>query len=239
MKLLVSVRDAIEAQAAIDGGANIIDAKDPDGAALAPVTRAALREITAIVGSKPISAALGDLDAETPRRVDDVIGPLPLTFAKVGVGHGGGIGRAIAVRTQLSARGTAALVLAAYADRGPRVSLAIDMAERAGARGVLLDTADKTRGTLFDHLPLDRIADWIALAHTAGLLVAIAGSLGTKELPLVQSLGADIAGVRGAACESGRTGRVSAERVRELLRSCNVRNGPSPELAPKLAIHDA
>jgi uncharacterized protein (UPF0264 family) len=32
----------------------------------------------------------------------------------------------------------------------------------------------------------------------------------------VRDAGADIAGVRGAACENGRTGRVSADRVRLL-----------------------
>ena len=36
MKLLVSVADAAEARAAIEGGADIIDAKDPTTGALGP-----------------------------------------------------------------------------------------------------------------------------------------------------------------------------------------------------------
>ena len=41
----------------------------------------------------------------------------------------------------------------------------------------------------------------------------LAGKLAADDLPFVRDTGADVAGVRGAACEGGRTGRVSADKV--------------------------
>ena len=47
MQLLVSVADAADAVAAIEGGADIIDAKDPSRGPLGPVSAAALDAILA------------------------------------------------------------------------------------------------------------------------------------------------------------------------------------------------
>ena len=59
-------------------------------------------------------------------------------------------------------------------------------------------------------------SDWIALARLHELTVAVAGSLRIGDFPIVADAGADIVGVRGAACDTGRDGRVSAARVRAL-----------------------
>ncbi len=62
MKLLVSVADAAEAQAAVEGGADIIDAKDPTTGALGRVSLSVLQAIRETVASSiPLSAALGDV----------------------------------------------------------------------------------------------------------------------------------------------------------------------------------
>ena len=47
--------------------------------------------------------------------------------------------------------------------------------------------------------------------------VALAGRLRRTDLAIARDAGADIAGVRGAACEGGRTGTVTSARVRELV----------------------
>jgi uncharacterized protein (UPF0264 family) len=59
---------------------------------------------------------------------------------------------------------------------------------------------------------------WVRHAHEAGLTAAVAGKLTVDDLKWVYECGADIVGVRGAACETGRTSRVDAEKVR-LLRA--------------------
>jgi (5-formylfuran-3-yl)methyl phosphate synthase len=71
------------------------------------------------------------------------------------------------------------------------------------------------------------LARWVAQAHDAGLLVALAGKLTADDLSFVRDAGADIAGVRGAACDGGRTGRVSSDKVAQLRTMCNPPKGGS------------
>ena len=62
MKLLVSVVSAAEARAALAGGADIIDVKDPrEGALGAPSPRTLAEVVAAVDGAAPVSVALGDL----------------------------------------------------------------------------------------------------------------------------------------------------------------------------------
>jgi (5-formylfuran-3-yl)methyl phosphate synthase len=206
MKLLVSVADAADATAAMEGGADIIDAKDPSRGPLGPVTPEALAAIIASVGGRrPVSAALDEYSDGVPL----------LAFAKLA--------------RPRSVPGCA-IVLAAFADRC--WEQVIDVATRNGAHGVLLDTSDKNGPGLFDLVSEDAVRQWVERAHDAGLTVALAGKLTADDLPKAAALGADIAGVRGAACDGGRGGRVSAERVRALaLAACSEATAP-PKTSP-------
>ena len=69
MRLLVSVRSAEEVSAALAGGADIIDAKEPARGSLGRVTPAVLSAIAACTpASVPLSVALGDCaDLDTLR----------------------------------------------------------------------------------------------------------------------------------------------------------------------------
>jgi uncharacterized protein (UPF0264 family) len=217
MRLLVSVRDARDARAAVRGGAEIVDAKDPRRGALGPVTPRTLARIRAAVPPGiPVSAALGDAAAER-------VVPRGVAYVKVGLPdvRDAEHARALAHRAaQGAAEAGAELVLVAYADAsraGTPPPLAVpDIAAAAGARGVLLDTAFKDRGSLFELLDVARVAQWLAAARAAGLFTALAGSLGEPGLRTALALGADIVGVRGAACDGGRMGRVSVARVAAL-----------------------
>ena len=86
MQLLVSVSDAMEAGDAIDGGADIVDAKDPSSGPLGPVT---LETLTAIQrrtgGRRPLSAALGDPSGEVDaHRMARAFVSTGVDFVKVG-----------------------------------------------------------------------------------------------------------------------------------------------------------
>jgi uncharacterized protein (UPF0264 family) len=227
VQLLVSVRNTVEAQAALLGGADVIDAKDPAAGALGAVSSDDLRAIRWAVGAwRPVSAALGDAASE--REVEEAAydaaccGP---AFVKLGFT---GVGEAARVRVLLDAavrgvsrtRGRTAVIAVGYADAErvgsvPPLTL-VAIAQAAGAAGVLVDTARKETGTLLSWMTTGALAAWIETAHEAGLIASVAGRLGASELPVVRDLGADIAGVRGAACEGGRAGRVSASLVRQL-----------------------
>src|SRR5437660_622021 len=92
------------------------------------------------------------------------------------------------------------------------VSVAGPTEARAALRGGadVIDAKDPRRGAL-GPVPRRRLA-----AHAAGLFAALAGGLSDADFPTVRVLGADLVGVRGAACVGGRTGRIAADRVAAL-----------------------
>src|SRR6478736_6242224 len=91
MRLLVSVRSAAEAAAAVTGGADIIDAKEPSRGSLGPVEPTVLRAIAeALPGGTPLSVALGDVN--DPAAAGNALVPLEAVparpaelFVKVGL----------------------------------------------------------------------------------------------------------------------------------------------------------
>jgi len=221
MQLLVSVTDAREARAALAGGADVVDAKDPRRGALGAVAPGRLRAIYDAVGAhRPVSAALGDAtQAAHIGRAAQTAAEAGVTYVKVGFR---GIGSPARVRHLAAAAGAGAgvrLILVGYADwkraDGPRPAVVLEVAAAVGAIGVLLDTAFKGTG-LFDLVSRDTVGRWVAAARGAGLLTALAGGLEGPDLQTAREAGADIVGVRGAACDGGRSGCVSIARVAAL-----------------------
>ena len=246
MQLLVSVRSAAEAMAALDGGADIIDAKDPRAGALGAVSIDALHDIhAAVAGRRAVTAAIGDASDEAAIAATAcAFADAGTRFVKIGFGGIRSAARieslaAAAQRGAVAGAAASAVVLVAYADDDSRTSRTpaalVEIAARVGAGGVLLDTADKRGPGLTRLLDQRTLAAWVARAHDAGLFVALAGKLAADDLPVVRDTGADIAGVRGAACDGGRTGRISAELVRALrLESGRVRLQPDRDPAVRL-----
>ena len=74
------------------------------------------------------------------------------------------------------------------------------MASAAGVEVCLLDTAIKDGRGLLEWLSPEALTSLVAEAHDAGLEMALAGALRAEDLPVVRDTGADIAGVRSAAC---------------------------------------
>jgi hypothetical protein len=238
MRLLVSVADAGEARAAIEGGADVIDAKDPSQGALGAVSEPRLREIvSAVARARPISVALGDVGSNgglAVERLAAAAASFGVDYVKVGFGAevsavqaGRRVDRLIVI-----VAGVSEVILAAYGDaRDGRLDLytALDVAARAGAAGVLLDTLDKRGVGLFDVLSAEEVEGWVAAAHAANLMVAVAGSLREADLAVAYGVRADLVGVRGAACDGGRGGCISATRVQELalaMRSLRAQGQP-------------
>ena len=234
MHLLVSVASAADARAALAGGADLIDAKDPLAGALGPVTEDELRAIHDAVGRRrPVTAALGDAAdeaaVEAAARTAAAIG---VAFVKIGVAGITSVER-VAALIAATVRGARAggpacsVVAVTYADRGP-ACLTMSALRRAaatgGARGLLLDTANKAGAGVRGYLDTASLATWIAETHDAGLFAAVAGKLTLEDIPIVRACHADIAGVRGAACTGGRSGRVDVTRVQALHRASRLPN---------------
>jgi (5-formylfuran-3-yl)methyl phosphate synthase len=230
MQLLVSVRSAAEVGPALSGGADIIDAKEPSRGSLGSVSPATLREILALVPAEcPFSLALGDLTS--PEEVMALMASLELpvrpapTYLKLGfagVHSPEMVTRILATAVAgVAKKGSVALVVAvAYADAARAETLAPELissrARDAGAAGVLLDTHRKDGIGLLGWLAPPELASWVASVRREGLLTALAGALTLEDMNTVCQAGADVVGVRGAACEGGREGRITATRVQAL-----------------------
>ena len=233
MRLLVSVRGPVEACAALAGGADVIDAKDPACGALGAVSAERLAAIRRAVGAaRPVSAALGDARDEGTVAAA-AAAAAGAAFVKLGFGGVTSAARAqrLARAARRNAGAATALVLVAYADWRRATSLAPDrllaVAVDTGATGLLLDTAWKD-APLFALVSPDAVAAWVAAVRAAGLFAALAGSLSGADFATARAVGAELVGVRGAACVGGRKGRVSQARVAALQRL--VRAAPPPTL---------
>src|SRR5207302_6602391 len=104
----------------------------------------------------------------------------------------------------------------------------VAVAAETGAAGLLLDTAWKD-APLFALESPHAVAAWVDAARAAGLFAALAGSLSGGDFATARAVGAELVGVRGAACIGGRKGRVSRARVGALQGL--VRAPPSPTLS--------
>src|SRR5262249_8500279 len=112
----------------------------------------------------------------------------------------------------------------AYADAvraaAPPPVAVVDFARRYGrrsrVRAVLFDTFHKDGSTLLDWLPGEELPGMVGTCRSAGVKVALAGSLAAREIDRLGGVRPDWFAVRGAACDGGRDGAVSEQRVRDL-----------------------
>jgi hypothetical protein len=229
-RLLVSVRSADEAAVALEAGADLIDVKEPArgpmGAADAQVIVDVVRRVA---GRAPVSAALGDVgDPPTRReaiegRRDAIAG---LALAKLGLAGAADVydwpsrwGRHVARLPTLTAP-----VAVAYADwtqaRAVHPYAVLSGGAALGCAAVLVDTFDKSSGSLVERWTLDQLAQFVISARALGLVVVLAGSLSLETLSDVLRLEPDYVAVRGAACRDGRGGTIDADRVRRLSDLC-------------------
>ena len=79
----------------------------------------------------------------------------------------------------------------------------------------MIDTAIKDDKNIFTFLTAKQLEKFVDSAHNLGLEAALAGSLKKQDLLIVYSLGADVAGLRGAACTNND--RVKGQITRNLV----------------------
>jgi len=227
MRLLVSARNAADAAAALAGGADIVDAKEPSAGALGTVTIDVLSEMLSTVNRAcPVSAALGDAtDAAALERCVRAHAGQGVAFVKIGfagIADGARVTDLIASAVNAARAFACTVVAVAYADadRGGSIGCdaLFDAASRGGAAGVLIDTVDKAGPGLLQLSPPAALRRYVSAARDRALSIAMAGKLSAADLAVVRDLGADIAGVRGAACHAGRESAISEARVRVLAQ---------------------
>jgi uncharacterized protein (UPF0264 family) len=226
-QLLVSVRSAAEAEAALAGGADIIDVKEPTRGSLGMADAATIAEVVAAVGGRtPVSVALGEVvDNPVPPRLTGV------TWAKAGLAGLQSEPHAawyplpwLNYHTTISPVG---LVYVVYADAGRSRSVTCDtllkwlcqpLIKPPAPPGIVLDTAIKDGRGLLHWYDVHTLRLFTLRCRYTGLFLALAGSLTLGDVKLLMDeVRPDIIAVRGAACEQGvRESRVCAEAVAAL-----------------------
>jgi len=224
-KLLISVRSAKEAQAALDGGASIIDVKEPSLGSLGRAPTATIADvITRIAGRVPVSAALGDLGDHLGDG-SEALNFQELNYVKWGLAGSNARWQPKLLETarELAAFNPACLPVAvAYADwqlaLAPTPDAILAFVRDYAWPVFLLDTWRKDGRTLLDWVSLEEIRRLCEWCRRDGIQLALAGSLGMDQIGALLSLEPDIFAVRGAACQkSDRTGTIDPCRVRLLI----------------------
>jgi uncharacterized protein (UPF0264 family) len=217
-ELLVSVRSAAEAEQALEGGADVIDVKEPRLGSLGRADHSVMREvIRRVKGRRPVSAALGEL---LDWKDEATTAPDGLSYVKWGLA--GCRTREWAAALSRCTLG-AHVVAVAYADWQQAGAPSVDevcafACDGGGSQVLLVDTWNKHAGTtLLDWLPVEDVTRLCRHCRSVGVRVALAGSLGIAEIRRLQPAAPDWFAVRGAVCEGGRAGAVRAAKVRELV----------------------
>ncbi len=235
--LLVSVRNALEARAAVVGGCDLLDVKEPARGPLGMADRpvmAAIAEFAAgcrgTAAPLPCSAALGELrDWESQPGAPAFAVPAGIGYLKLGAAGIASAERWIAAwrlaqsRLDLPSGSDVHWVAVAYADWRKAQSLEpsqmLAAARSANCSVLLLDTFDKRAGNLLEVTDCSTLQRLVVAARQAGLKIALAGGLRRSQMVELTGIGPDLVGVRSAACAGGRrTNPVSAGAVRSLKR---------------------
>ena len=231
MRLLVSVRDAREAEAAIGAGADLVDLKDPGAGSLGALAPAAIRAILEVVaGRRPVSAVTGDLAPE-PARLRAAAGRIAATgvdFVKVGLWPGPRRAEAVS-RLGAEFAGRTRLIGVLLADADPDPGL-LPLMAAAGFAGAMLDCAHKGE-RLPERLGPARLAGFVDAARGHGLTAGLAGSLALADIARLAPIRPDILGFRGGLCVAGeRTGALDPAAVRRAAEAVEAarRAGAAP-----------
>lgn len=232
MKLLISPKNQKEAVEAIVGGADIIDVKNPSEGALGANYPWIIQQIMEITPPNvQVSCTLGEIP-NLPGSISlAALGAatLGVDYIKVGLyGLKPKDATFLLQNVNKAAKTSNAkikVVATGYADAqnidAVNPLLIPEIAYAAQVNVAMLDTAVKDGKNLFDYLTLEHLKKFVHTTHNFGLEAALAGSLRKQDLPVVYGLGADVAGLRGAACtySDRNKGQMTRSLVSELVET--------------------
>ena len=230
MKILISPKNEAEAVEAVNGGADIIDVKNPSEGSLGANFPWVIKRIREIVPrSIDISATLGDFPHLPGSASLAALGAAVsgTNYIKIGLLGSKTFDNALFLMENVTKAvkdydPLIKVVVAGYADHERANTLdpmvLPHIAERSGCDLIMVDTLIKDGKRLFDFMDIEACRSFVDRGHTYGLQVALAGSTKKEDVSTLTELGADVVGIRGAACSGGDRfgGTIKAEYVRNL-----------------------
>jgi len=240
--LLVSVRCADEVASAIEGGAEIIDVKEPLHGSLGMASPETLAACSAAVPEHYLWTLAGGELLNRRKRMDgsedgDTTSPRATVFlpelkrlpyaVKFGLSQcrdteWTGVFHDVAASLPVNVRA----IPVAYADwqaaGSPDVPAVLNAANLYGWSTVLVDTFDKAEsGSLLDLVSIKTLQDWVAQASRHGVDLVLAGRLSLEDVPVVSACEPMAVAVRSAVCIGGRNGRVDTRLVQMVASQCH------------------
>ena len=218
--MLASVNSLEEARLVLAKNVDIIDLKDPVSGALGALSTERVTEIVKMVnGVCPVSATIGDLPM-SPELIFEATNRMLDTgvdFVKIGFFPSANEISVVEKLASLSPQTNLIAVL--FAETQPDISL-INSLINAGFRGIMLDTMDKSQGSLTGIMAGQGIAQFVNHVKSNGLLCGLAGSLTLEDIPGLLLHQPDYLGFRGALCaKHNRTGLLSVQLVQEVKQA--------------------
>ncbi len=228
---LASVSTIEEALLAEHLGADIIDLKNPMTGALGAISPENISAIVAALDNKTIvSATIGDLPL-LPELVVAAVQETAATgvdFIKIGLFNNGDLYGCLAALQALIKRDNLALIAVLFADQPIDLDQIYHLAND-GFRGVMLDTANKSSGSLYSLLSINTLTTFIAEARRNNVLCGLAGSLRLSDIKILAALNPDYLGFRGALCEhSQRTASIAAHKICAIRKQLSIANNSVP-----------
>ncbi|MBI3528005.1 MAG: (5-formylfuran-3-yl)methyl phosphate synthase [Betaproteobacteria bacterium] len=218
--MLASVRSLDEALIALEGGADLIDLKEPSRGALGALDHAAVRIcVQAIGGRRPVSATIGDLPTMDPQSMTAAVERMATTgvdFIKIGFFSHARIFDCANALSKLAKH--ARLVAVLFADEAYDLTL-IDVLADVGFAGAMLDTAHKTGKTLRDWRTGKELEEFVTRSRNCRLLTGLAGSLQREDVPQLLAIELDYLGFRGALCKDGDRGQILDQEAFASIRA--------------------
>ncbi len=251
-QLLVSVRSAIEAIAAMAGGADIVDVKEPHRGSLGSASPNVIFEVSTALGSHPghppLSVALGELHEWDSDSRDELCRTIDVTaprFLKIGLAGTQSESNqnvtAAAATVRLNATpswfvkwqqlrstiaGPSAWVAVAYADAeqagSPSVHDVLSAAITTDCSVLLIDTHSKDARSLLAYLSASELMAIRERTSRHGLKLALAGQITLANLPDVVPIHPDIIAVRGAVCDAGERTSTVSAKLVQQFREAFV-----------------
>ena len=225
MRLLVSPRDIEEAKRSL--AADIIDVKRPAEGSLGANFPWIIRAI-AELSPKPVSAAIGDFGFKPGGASLTAYGAAHAgaDFVKVGLMFDG-TERAsefinAVVRAVKEEFPEKSVVIASYSDYERLGTISpfamAPLAASAGADVAMVDTGVKDGKSTFEFMSEESLSKFTEMNRDAGLMTAVAGSLGFEHLPALKRIDPDIIGVRSMVCGGNRDSSIREDLVDRLAR---------------------
>jgi uncharacterized protein (UPF0264 family) len=218
--MLASVNSIEEARLVMTGNVDIIDLKNPAKGSLGALDVAQVKSIVdEINGTCLTSATIGDLPMQ-PIPVFNAVEAMASTgvnYIKIGF-FPNGDSRQVIEKLKLISDKTD-LIAVLFADTDPDYKVIKEL-KSAGFQGAMLDTLEKTNGSLTELMTKADIERFVGIVKSNGLICGLAGSLGLKDIPLLMSCHPDYLGFRGALCDlQDRVGRLDNSSVLKIRQT--------------------